>query len=355
MIFNESTSRAAHIWLFRMLRILLPAVFLMFFGISAYPQGNTGRILGTVTDLSGAIIAGATVTVTDVQRGIARTLTADEGGQYAAPNLLPGTYSVKAEARGFRNIEHSWILLQVGNDLRVDLTLQPGEAAQTIIVTAETPLVESNNATLGGTLSNETINDLPLNGRNYQNLLTLRPGMTFYAGGGGWTQSTNGIRVEDNQYIVDGLTNDNPFTGLTIINGPGIAGDAATILPIDGIQELTVQENPRAEFLAEASRARSSMSACGPGRIPFTARPTRLAATARGTPATTSTWSASRSDLSHCNSTEQLWVGPSNGINSSTSSGSRLRITRSEILLWHQSRRRYPRPRLMQNTASQMQ
>jgi hypothetical protein len=220
----------------------------LFFCVAAYAQGNTGRILGTVTDRSGATIAGATVVVEDTQRGISRTLTADDAGQYAAPNLLPGTYTVRAESKGFKTIQHTGILLQVGNDIRIDLMLEPGEQQQTVVVTAEAPLVESNNATLGGTLSNETINDLPLNGRNYQNLLILRPGMTFYAGGGGWTQSTNGIRVEDNQYIVDGLTNDNPFTGLTIINGPGIAGDAATILPIDGIQELTVQENPAAEF-----------------------------------------------------------------------------------------------------------
>jgi Carboxypeptidase regulatory-like domain len=248
MTFIESTLGFARIRFREALRFSLAALFLMVFGVCAYPQGNTGRILGTATDQSGAIIAGATVTVTDVQRGISRTLTADDAGQYAAPNLLPGSYTVRAEAKGFKTVEHSGILLQVGNDIRIDVTLEPGEQAQTVVVTAETPLVESNNATLGGTLSNETINDLPLNGRNYQNLLILRPGMTFYAGGGGWTQSTNGIRVEDNQYIVDGLTNDNPFTGLTIINGPGIAGDAATILPIDGIQELTVEENPRAEF-----------------------------------------------------------------------------------------------------------
>ena len=230
------------------LRLLIFGVIVIFFCTVVRAQGNTGRILGTITDGSGGAIAGATVTVTDVERGVTRTLTSDGTGQYAAPNLLPGTYTIRAEQRGFQTVERSGILLQVGNDLRVDLTLLPGEQNQKVVVTAEIPLVEANNATLGGTLSNETINDLPLNGRNYQNLLVLRPGMTFYAGGGGWTQSTNGIRVEDNQYIVDGLTNDNPFTGLTIINGPGIAGDAATILPIDGIQELTVQENPAAEF-----------------------------------------------------------------------------------------------------------
>ena len=184
----------------------------------------------------------------DVQRGVTRTLTTDQAGEYLAPDLLPGSFTVRGVASGFKTAERAGLLLEVKQDIRVDLVLQPGDQAETVTVTEEAPQIETTNATLGGTLSNETINDLPLNGRNYQNLLVLRPGMTIYPGGGGWTQSTDGLRPEDNQYIVDGLTNDNPLTGLTIINGPGVAGDAATILPIDGIQELNVQENPPAEY-----------------------------------------------------------------------------------------------------------
>ena len=110
------------------------------------------------------------------------------------------------------------------------------------------PLVDATGVTLGGTLSNETINDLPLNGRNYQNLLSLRPGVQIYPGGGAWTQSTNGIRPEDQNYMVDGLDNNEAFSGQSIINSPRVAGDAITILPIDAIQEFNVEENPRAEF-----------------------------------------------------------------------------------------------------------
>jgi len=230
------------------LRVLVAGVCVLLGCLPAFSQGSAGRILGSVTDQSGGVIAGATVTVTDVQRGVTRTLTTDQAGEYLAPDLLPGSYSVRAVATGFKTIERTGLLLQVRQDIRVDLTLQPGEQAQTVTVTEEAPQIETTNATLGGTLSNETINDLPLNGRNYQNLLVLRPGMMIYPGGGGWTQITDGIRPEDNQYIVDGLTNDNPLTGLTIINGPGVAGDAATILPIDGIQELNILENPPAEY-----------------------------------------------------------------------------------------------------------
>jgi hypothetical protein len=229
-------------------RFLAAGVCAVLLSAPFFSQGSAGRILGSVTDQSGGVVAGATVAVTDVQRGVTRTLTTDQAGEYVAPDLTPGTYTVRASATGFKTVERTGLLLEVRQDIRVDLVLQPGEQAQTVTVTEEAPLVETTNATLGGTLSNETINELPLNGRNYQNLLVLHPGMMIYPGGGGWTQSTDGIRPEDNQYIVDGLTNDNPLTGLTIINGPGVAGDAATILPIDAIQEVNIQENPKAEY-----------------------------------------------------------------------------------------------------------
>lgn len=213
-----------------------------------FSQGSAGRILGSVTDQSGAVVSGATVTVLDVNRGIARTLTTDQSGEYVAPSLLPGKYSVRAEFKGFKAVDRQNIALEVNQDVRVDLSLQPGDQTQTITVTEELPLIETTNASLGGTLSNETINDLPLNGRSYQNLLVLRPGMMIYPGGGGWTMSTNGSRPEENQFILDGLTNDNPLQGLTIINGPGVAGDAATLMPIDAIQEVKIEENPKAEY-----------------------------------------------------------------------------------------------------------
>src|SRR4029077_15875872 len=110
------------------------------------------------------------------------------------------------------------------------------------------PLVNATSSTLGGTLSNKEINDLPLNGRNYENLLQLRPGVVRYPGGGFSTTSTNGLRAEDNAYFVEGLFNSEPYSGQAIINGAGIAGDSATILPIDSIQEFNIEENAPAEF-----------------------------------------------------------------------------------------------------------
>ena len=214
----------------------------------ALPQGNTGRILGTVVDQSGGAVADATVTILDVARGTSSVLTTDSSGAYVALNLLPGTYKVRVEAKGFKAFERQNLLLETGKDLQIDITLQTGSASEVITVTEEIPLIDATSTTLGGTLSNETINDLPLNGRNYQNLLSLRPGTMVYPGGGPWTQSTNGIRPEDTSYIVDGLTNDEAFMGLSVTNAAAVAGDAATLLPIDAIQEFNTQVNPKAEF-----------------------------------------------------------------------------------------------------------
>ena len=214
----------------------------------AQAQGNAGRILGSVADQSGGVLVGASVTITDVQRGITRALNTDDAGQYLAPNLLPGEYSIRAEAKGYKVVERSNIGLEVGKDARVDFVLPTGDVTQVVVVHDLVPLVDSTSATLGGTINNETINDLPLNGRDYQKLLTLRPGVMIYPGGGGWDQSANGIRPESNAYIVDGMTDDEPFSALSVINAPGLTGDAVTVIPIDAIQEFNTLISPKAEY-----------------------------------------------------------------------------------------------------------
>src|ERR1700719_3961844 len=215
---------------------------------SAFAQGNAGRILGTVSDQSGGTVAGATVTVIDTARGVSRTLTSDDAGEYNAPNLTPGSYTVRAEAKGFKKLERQNVVLEVGKEVRVDLTVQPGEQAQTVTVTEAIPLVETTNATLGGTLENTQINDMPLNGRNYQNLMALRPGVMIQPGGSPWTQSTNNIRPDENGWMMDGVINVNFFDARPIGNAPSAFTDAATVVPIDAIQEFNLEENPKAEY-----------------------------------------------------------------------------------------------------------
>ncbi len=244
MTFAEVFMRA----LMKLVRLLSFASLALSFCLPAFPQINAGRILGTINDQTGAVVAGATVVITDVQRGTTRNLTTDAAGDYAAPDLQPGQYKIHAEAKGFKTVERVNVAVEVAQDVRVDIVLPPGEATETVTVSEEVPLLNSTSSTLGGTLSNKEINDLPLNGRNYENLLQLRPGVMRYPGGGFSTTSTNGLRAEDNAYIVEGLFNSEPFSGQGIINGAGIAGDSATILPIDAIQEFNVQENPPAQY-----------------------------------------------------------------------------------------------------------
>ncbi len=220
----------------------------LIFSLPAFPQGNTGRMLGTVTDQTGGYVAGATVTVTDPSRGVTQSLITDSDGAYIAINLIAGTYTLRAEFKGFKTFERKNIIVEVGKDVRVDAVLQAGSQTETITITEEVPMVDTTSTTLGGTISNQTINEIPLNGRNYQNLLTLRPGTTVYPGGGPWTQTTNGARPEDTSYLVDGLSNDEAFMGFSVTNAAAVAGDAATILPIDAIQEFNTQVNPKAEF-----------------------------------------------------------------------------------------------------------
>src|SRR5450631_1289661 len=230
------------------IRVLGIVCLVLAVSVPVFSQTTTGRILGTVSDQSGANVAGAAVVVTDVQRGATRAVATDDSGNYAVPQLQPGVYKVRAEARGFKIVERVNIVVEVAQDVRVDLSLPAGQVSETVVVTDEVPLVNSITSTLGGTLSNVEINDLPLNGRNYENLLQLRPGVMRYPGGGFSTTSTNGLRAEDNAYFVEGLFNSEPYSGQAIVNGAGIAGDSATILPIDAIQEFNIQQNPPAEY-----------------------------------------------------------------------------------------------------------
>lgn len=213
-----------------------------------FSQTTQGTIQGTVFDQSGGAIAGAMVTVVDVARGVSRTLTADSAGEYAATNLTPGTYTVRAEAKGFSTQEHSGVLVQVGENIRVDLTLSPGEQTQTVTVTGEVPSINTTDSTLGGAVTNQSINDLPLNGRNFERLLQLRPGTVFAVGSGTGTTQTNGRRNANDSLRVEGITEVNSSQGATLLNQVYQGGDSSSSVPIDAIQEFSTEQNPKAEY-----------------------------------------------------------------------------------------------------------
>jgi len=228
-------------------KALISLVAILLISASLFAQSNQGRILGTVRDQSGGIIAGATVTVTDVLKGVNRTLTTDEAGEYAAPNLDPSTYRIRVEYKGFKTYDRQGLDIGVGQEAKIDITMQTGEQNQTVTVTEAIPLVETTSATLTGNIETQKIADLPLNGRNFVNLLTLRPGFVNQPGGGGGNQSSMGLRPGDSMFMLDGLNLYEWGQGQQLINGYAPAGDAATILPIDSIQEFNIQQNPKAE------------------------------------------------------------------------------------------------------------
>jgi hypothetical protein len=220
----------------------------LLFGSPLFSQINTGRILGTVTDQTGGVIAGAMVAVTNSQTGVARNLVADDAGEYNAPNLTPGTYTVRVTANGFQTFERQNIAVGVGQDARVDAQLAPGQVTQTVEVTANALQLDTTSAVVSGTLGTETIADLPMKARNFQDLLSLRPGVVQTPGGGTLTTAVHGLAPSQNNNFIEGLDSNDPLTGQNITNTTLPWGDAATILPVDAIQELNVETNAPAEF-----------------------------------------------------------------------------------------------------------
>src|SRR5215472_7681512 len=119
--FHSSNGRACGFQFSKYVKSTMVVLGMLLACLPAFSQGNFGRILGAVTDQTGGVVSGATVTIVDTQRGLAATLTTDSAGEYNAPTLIPGTYIVAAEAKGFKKLERQNIVLEVGKEVRVDL------------------------------------------------------------------------------------------------------------------------------------------------------------------------------------------------------------------------------------------
>ncbi|MFP5276296.1 MAG: carboxypeptidase regulatory-like domain-containing protein [Acidobacteriota bacterium] len=226
--------------------ILILGIFML--PLPAIAQGSFGTILGTVTDATGAVIVGAKVTITDTMTGVSRTQITSAVGGYNAPNLVPDSYLIKVHANGFKVYVRQGISLNVGQSVRVDCTLQPGTQSQTVTVNAGTPLVNTTSTTLGGSITTKQITNLPLNGRNYQYLVTLRPGVEIQPGGGPWTTDANNTRPDDTEFLVDGVNNTSWYDSRSTGNDSSPFTDAATILPVTSIQSFDEELNPGAQY-----------------------------------------------------------------------------------------------------------
>ena len=234
----------------RSLLLLSISLVLALFALSALTvpanaQTFRGTILGTVTDSSGLAVSGATVTVKNTDTGLIRTVTSGDDGSYTAPELPIGTYSVSVEKSGFKIGLVNGISVEVSTERRADVILQPGDVSQTVEVSGDTlPQVESTSNILGGIIQSTVVTNLPVNGRDYQKLIFLVPGVTGSpdqitdSPGSYGVFSVNGARGRSNNFLLDGTDMNDGYRNDPAINEAGVFGTPASILPIEAIAEL---------------------------------------------------------------------------------------------------------------------
>src|SRR2546422_11015213 len=143
-----------------------------------FAQVDTGAILGTVKDQSGAVVPGAKVTLTNEGTSFSISTTTGPDGGYTFTPVKIATYTINAEFQGFQKASHPHVTVNVQQQVVVDFTLQPGQVTQTVEVTAEVPLLQTTNGSVGQVVGSKDVNDLPLNGRNFTFLAQLTAGVT---------------------------------------------------------------------------------------------------------------------------------------------------------------------------------
>ncbi len=215
---------------------------------TAPAQNPQGQITGQVTDSSGGVVVKAKVTIENEGTQSKRVLETNSAGQYAAPNLDPGFYTIQVEATGFATEVEKKVELEVAVDLRVDFRLKPGDFTQVIEVKGEATLTDTTDTTLNGELPGDAITQLPVLARDFQNLLPLHPGVQRTPGGGFHSVTSNGMRPDDNNFYIDGADDNDVYYGETVVNDAGISGTPASHLPLDSIQEFNTQEDPEADY-----------------------------------------------------------------------------------------------------------
>ncbi len=215
--------------------MLLKKAFLFVFLPAAIWAQPSVTIFGSAKDSSGAVVPGATVQVTDTQTGTIRKAASDAAGEWIVPQLVVGTYSVRAEAPGFKAFVANGITVQVNENRRVDVTFEIGALTDSISVSGELAQVETREGTLKEVIDSKRIEELPLNGRNPLQLQYLVAGVGVHQpGGGGQAENQavaiNGSRSNSNNYTLDGADNSDPFF------------NTASVFPSpDALQEFSIQ------------------------------------------------------------------------------------------------------------------
>src|SRR5258706_11891923 len=219
----------------------LVVVLAALFSASAFAQKVTGSVTGTVTDPQGAVVPGATVTLTDVGTNFARTATSSTAGSYEFQELDPGTYTVKVSKTGFREYLATNVEVHVSSVTRIDAKMLVGSMSEEVTVEAQGVQVNTENGEVGNVINGNQVRELPLNGRNFVQLTTLMPGASVAEGFdnkskglmGGVDISFSGAPSNANQWRVDGANNNDIGSQRTILMYPSI----------DGIEEFKILRN----------------------------------------------------------------------------------------------------------------
>src|SRR3989449_4980681 len=214
---------------------------------SLFGQGTTlGSIVGAVFDASGSSVADAKVRVLNTQTGVARETATNESGSFSALSLIPGIYSVEVTAPNFQKQVQENLKLEVAGTIALTFRLTVGQVTESVNVQAEAELLKSTEGVISTTIVNTKVIELPLNGRNFNNLVRLTPGATRGTNGGGetlnaQTWAVTGGRSDNSNYTLDGTYNNGAFF------------KTAAIAPsIDAIQEFKIQTNMSAKYGAAA-------------------------------------------------------------------------------------------------------
>ena len=236
----------------RLVRVLAVVVVVGWIsGVLLHAQVDTGSISGTVTDASGAVVSGAKVTLTNLGTGAALSQTTSADGVYTFSPVRIGTYKLDATAQGFQTTTHPDVTVNIGASIAINFSLKPGSQTETIEVTAATPVLQNQDASVGQVVDQREINNAPLNGRNFTFLAQLVQGVNTpqadtrgNAASGAF--SANGFRPAQNNYMLDGI--DNNSDTVDFLNGTNYV----VLPPVDAIQEFKVQTT---DFSAEFGRS----------------------------------------------------------------------------------------------------